>query len=475
LDCLLQNMTSSREDRAYAHVLAVAIMVPTINAFLMLIAVAAKALSFQSTVPFIMIQAINFVLLAPVSSQLLVPFQCTDSDVSRLVIDSNIQCDEDINVKWQRISIGLYMTYCIGFPLLIFMVLYKNRMRLQNEDTLKHYSFFLCGYTSECYYYETIYMLRKVIFPLGAVAPGLTLSGRCVCVLGFSLISFGMHYRFQPFDTRNNNILSKLETATHAFLITHLLSDIVRYISDPVLEQASIDRKARDLCVIVVWLCTWCNMIYLFTKALYGEFIWMFLWNWFPALHRFMTPNAGLKVEDGGTTVRWSSWSGREKREFRNSINHIQNVLGESTDTYSLEYVGMLLHVCYLRALGSNEAPKSGMSHKIKTALKLIPPPLEEGYVTVVNFHLEVLLLGARLQSGILGLVQSGKLSMKDDGKTYPELCDLDEQMKLDVLRGVTLQQPGKTSGASPAVIHPSPQPVIPDNLDKALRKSWCN
>lgn len=63
------------------------------------------------------------------------------------------------------IGITLILIWAVIFPLLVLLVLYRNRDRLSNTYILKVFGLFYVGLTDKSYYWEiTIVNFRKFVF-----------------------------------------------------------------------------------------------------------------------------------------------------------------------------------------------------------------------------------------------------------------------------------------------------------------------
>jgi len=85
--------------------------------------------------------------------------------------DLTVECWKEQHIEYIIIG-GLpgLILWVIGFPAVIFSVLYKNRKNLNEPDTLIKYGLFYVGLTDKMFYWEIIVInLRKVLFIVASI------------------------------------------------------------------------------------------------------------------------------------------------------------------------------------------------------------------------------------------------------------------------------------------------------------------
>ncbi|CAJ1373138.1 unnamed protein product [Effrenium voratum] len=177
---------------------------------------------------------VNFFLYLPrVNRLLIVNFGCQTFDTSRLTMDPRVSCWSQEHVVWQMLSWGGLFVFSVGGPLLLYMVLrrlYKSEV-LGSYRVLKTYGFLFAGFEPSFYYFECIYMFRKLCFELVMTLPGMTSEDQAILgrinnssVAFVASVFFGLHMACQPYDNRDYFILDRIETASlRAILITAFL------------------------------------------------------------------------------------------------------------------------------------------------------------------------------------------------------------------------------------------------------------
>jgi hypothetical protein len=92
--------------------------------------------------------------------------KCLEIDgVSYLKRDLNIECytSEHWTIIFSLV-IPVILIYVVGFPIIIAIIIKKNRKNLDNPDTIIKYGLFYIGFNDSSYYWEIIVNnLRKLV------------------------------------------------------------------------------------------------------------------------------------------------------------------------------------------------------------------------------------------------------------------------------------------------------------------------
>eukprot|EP00927_Polykrikos_kofoidii_P022857 TRINITY_DN21210_c0_g1_i2.p1 TRINITY_DN21210_c0_g1~~TRINITY_DN21210_c0_g1_i2.p1 ORF type:complete len:1023 (-),score=159.46 TRINITY_DN21210_c0_g1_i2:73-3030(-) len=197
--------------------------------------VASSIISNFSTVGVVLIYFVH----PMIASQFLPLFDCQDFDpgtslfydTPRLVLNQEIDCGSERHITLQ-LAAGLgIVLWGFGIPAAFFLRLYHQqhyrKEPVTEPNVWRLLGFLMDGYEPKYYYYETIFMTRKVLFPLGANLPWVTNDTRTMLLLGMALGFLGLHLSQQPFDNRAYLGLDKLETTATFSLIFLLLGRLV--------------------------------------------------------------------------------------------------------------------------------------------------------------------------------------------------------------------------------------------------------
>mmetsp|Transcript_15841 Transcript_15841/g.15261 ORF Transcript_15841/g.15261 Transcript_15841/m.15261 type:complete len:300 (+) Transcript_15841:148-1047(+) len=114
-----------------------------------------------------------FLIYPTITSYAFGMFNCSEIDgVNYLTVDFDIVC-------WSKDHISLILIYTLpilvlwvlGFPILIFISLYRNRNNLSSENTLVKYGMYYIGFTDKSFYWQIIVVnIRRVLYVAIAVS-----------------------------------------------------------------------------------------------------------------------------------------------------------------------------------------------------------------------------------------------------------------------------------------------------------------
>merc|ERR1719375_243963 len=107
----------------------------------------------------------------------------------------------------------------------MFLLLHRERHRLLNLPVRKRYGFLYDGFELHCYYFECIYMVRKLLIIAAANIPVDVV--RTVILLILACSFFALHLQAAPFDDREFRILDRLEVLNLSVLNVTILAWMV--------------------------------------------------------------------------------------------------------------------------------------------------------------------------------------------------------------------------------------------------------
>eukprot|EP00929_Paragymnodinium_shiwhaense_P035784 TRINITY_DN19281_c0_g2_i1.p1 TRINITY_DN19281_c0_g2~~TRINITY_DN19281_c0_g2_i1.p1 ORF type:complete len:1024 (+),score=227.47 TRINITY_DN19281_c0_g2_i1:121-3192(+) len=156
-------------------------------------------------------------------------------DTPRLLMDTSVDCYSEAHVRVQTAAAMGVIFYGCGIPALLGFVLWYQKSH--GEGTLTSpkiwtaYGFLMDGYEPDCYYYDSVYMVRRVcILCATHILSWLSHDARTVVMLAFSLYFLAIHLNDRPYDNRAYSGVDHLETAaifTFIFLILGNLFEVV--------------------------------------------------------------------------------------------------------------------------------------------------------------------------------------------------------------------------------------------------------
>lgn len=118
---------------------------------------------------------IIYILYPRIASLTFSLFNCTaildeqGNETAFLTSDLSIQCWTQSHYYYAFI-IGIPFTvfYIVGFPLLIFLILYKKRPNLNDKDVVLSYGLFFVGLEDSAFFWEIVVSnFRKVLYIIG--------------------------------------------------------------------------------------------------------------------------------------------------------------------------------------------------------------------------------------------------------------------------------------------------------------------
>lgn len=218
-----------------------------------------------------------------VTSLFLSTFQCVwldqetqlEYDTMRHSLNMKIDCNSEEHSRWMFIAACGIIFWSLGIPLMYWLVLrnlVNSRHRtLQDLDSLRKFGFLYDGFEPEQYYYETIYMIRKSFYLIGATLPWLLEQSRTVILLSMNFGFLAMHLKHQPFDNRAYFGLDRLETLSSITLIWLLLARL--------LQTGLMSMEFQNLSVEpdIVYLPALISLLWFLFQAMYllvRSFIW---------------------------------------------------------------------------------------------------------------------------------------------------------------------------------------------------------
>lgn len=94
-------------------------------------------------------------------------FNCIEIEgKSYLQKDTSIECwgKDHININIY-FTLPIIMIWVIGYPLLIFCLLFKNRKKLDDKEVLMKYGFYYIGFKDEAFYWQILVIhIKRIVF-----------------------------------------------------------------------------------------------------------------------------------------------------------------------------------------------------------------------------------------------------------------------------------------------------------------------
>ena len=138
-------------------------------------------------------------------------FQCVmiDENEFRVKIDIEMKCYSSDHMFWSLVlGVPILAVYSIGCPTLLFIILYRNRKRLNTPRMKKYYLMMYQGLKPEVFYWEIVNTARKVIMivinvSMSTIPVVYTASTTVIALVIFIRIQITL----QPYKLESNNLL----------------------------------------------------------------------------------------------------------------------------------------------------------------------------------------------------------------------------------------------------------------------------
>jgi len=199
-----------------------------------------------------------------------VGFECEELDVLRHRHDLGVECKSTTHMQWLCLSTVGLVVYGIGVPVALFIALFRVRKRLFHAEVRKRFGFLYNGFELRYYYFESVYMFRKVMILLFFTAP--TMYVRMVLMLFTSFGFILLHVYSGPFDNRSYLCLDRLEAlnllALTVTVSARLIFDIRQELSGEFFEDF-VNHWTMDIVLVAGPLLA------------HAAFIWFALWSLF--------------------------------------------------------------------------------------------------------------------------------------------------------------------------------------------------
>jgi len=169
------------------------------------------------------------------TQQFIVMLDCVRVDELRLTVDPSYTCFGSDYYYWRTLSYAGLLLYSFGIPMLLATVLkfHATRHMLEDPGVKVMWGFLYNGFNAKCYYFEVIFMLRKVLFQICIFTPGLVSADeehtklmRATALLIVAMFFFGLQVALQPYDSRNYMILDRIECGSLRAMVFSLVLGI---------------------------------------------------------------------------------------------------------------------------------------------------------------------------------------------------------------------------------------------------------
>ena len=133
-----------------------------------------------------------------------------------MTIDMTIECYSSTHLKWAfSLGIPMLIFWVIGAPVLVLVILIRNRNNLQDEYMKKYFLMLYQGLKPKAFYWEFVNTLRKIVMPLFSVLLARAESFYSVMVAIILLVFlFRIQQNLHPYKLEENNQIEMLAIIT---------------------------------------------------------------------------------------------------------------------------------------------------------------------------------------------------------------------------------------------------------------------
>eukprot|EP00930_Biecheleria_cincta_P039673 TRINITY_DN27253_c0_g1_i1.p1 TRINITY_DN27253_c0_g1~~TRINITY_DN27253_c0_g1_i1.p1 ORF type:complete len:1556 (+),score=270.66 TRINITY_DN27253_c0_g1_i1:597-4670(+) len=200
-----------------------------------------------------------------ISGLMLTTWNCEKFDVYRVLVDTKVECYSQGNMAWRIVGGAGILVFSVGIPMALIALLrhFYAKDRLQETSVARMFGFLYSGFEPRYYYFESFYMIRKLLFQIIPVAGWfkgkdadstgrLQNSGAAL----LASIGFTFHLAFTPYDNRGYFILDSIEQASLQAVIITAFVQLWALDTQDALEDWDPTYKSISstfLSLVVIW------------------------------------------------------------------------------------------------------------------------------------------------------------------------------------------------------------------------------
>ena len=153
--------------------------------------------------------------------------------------DMSIQCWKTEHIIYSLIiALPSILIWCISIPIVLVIILYKNKSKLPNIEEKLKYGFLYKGYVAKHFYWEFVTLLRKMlIISCSVFFANSSVTLQALVVFIVILLAYILQQRFKPFTLPQLNqmesksiIVSAVTIYSGLFFLTDTLDDDLKLI-----------------------------------------------------------------------------------------------------------------------------------------------------------------------------------------------------------------------------------------------------
>ncbi|EFA78123.1 hypothetical protein PPL_08771 [Heterostelium album PN500] len=171
-------------------------------------------------------------IYSPISTATFTIFFCQQIGIgnSVLVTDSSVQCSGNQYRTALKVSYSM-LVVVLGIPMIIFILLFKNRKHNNDASIIRTYGAFILKYKTSYYYWDVILLFRRLVIVLVSIMDQDT-PIRSFLLIGVSLISVLLQLKHSPFISEGDNQLELVSLILIFISCIYLGNEIESYLED---------------------------------------------------------------------------------------------------------------------------------------------------------------------------------------------------------------------------------------------------
>ena len=183
---------------------------------------------------------------------------CTELDYNDkyLTVYMNLKCWEGSHLYFGlRVVMPSLIIFCIAIPLLIFVNICKNKMKLEDQEQKLKFGFFYNGFKSEFYYWEFIIIIRELLITIFFVfISNESIPIQALCTFIVILASLMLQLKLEPYSTKQLNFLELLSILVSAITIYSGILFLTKDINESGKFVLFGFMALSNIAFIIVWI-----------------------------------------------------------------------------------------------------------------------------------------------------------------------------------------------------------------------------
>lgn len=183
---------------------------------------------------------------------------CTELDYNDqyLTVYMNLKCWEGFHLFFGlTVVIPSLIIFCVAIPLLLYINIRKNRMKLEAQEQKLKYGFFYNGFKDGFYYWEFIIIIRELFITLFFVfISNISIPMQALLTFLVILASLMLQLKLEPYSTKQLNFLELLSILVSATTIYSGIMYLTKDINEWGKFVIFVIMALSNIAFITVWI-----------------------------------------------------------------------------------------------------------------------------------------------------------------------------------------------------------------------------